>query len=95
MDDYVGSEMTPAFAISQAPNEKVRALLQSVMGASARPANLTPAEADDLRAFEIQLANENIESRRVAMNGGVAGIVQKNRVTESLLANNIHAQGNQ
>ena len=45
--------------------------------------------------WSIQLANENVEARRLAMNGGVAGIAQKNRTEASWLHANIHAQGNQ
>lgn len=59
------------------------------------PPNLTAEEAQDLEAFRNQLAEQNVEARRVAMNGGVAGIVQKNRVEASWLHANIHTQGNQ
>lgn len=94
MDDYVGSELTPQFALENSP-PKVRALLQSVMGAGARPAGMTAAESEDLDAWRNQLAEQNVEARRLAINGGVASIAQKNRTEASWLHANIHAQGNQ
>lgn len=91
MGDYVGSELTPAFAIANSP-PAVQPLLRSVMGAGARPAGMTAAESEDLDAWRNQLANENYEARRLAAHGGVAGIAQKNRVEAAWLHANIHSK---
>ena len=91
MDAYVGSDITPEFAIANSP-PAVQPLLRSVMGAGARPAGMTAGEEADLDAWREQLANENYEARRLAANGGVAGVVQKNRVEAAWLSENIHSK---
>ena len=94
MGDYVGTDLTPQFAIENSP-PAVQPLLRSVIVADARPAGITAAEEADLNAWRNQLANENYEARRLQAHGGVAGIAQKNRTEASWLHANIHAQGNQ
>ncbi len=54
------------------------------------PSKLSPAEQASLRAFEVSLANQHVTERHNAAHGGQAAMQQKERVTESLLRNNIH-----
>lgn len=64
--------------------------------APARPSQLTVAEHQELDRFKAELPNAiigaELDARQVQANGGSAAISQKERVTASFLANNIHRQ---
>lgn len=60
----------------------------------ARPSQMTVAEYQELEQFKTALPtliiNAELDARHVQAHGGAAAMSQKERVTASLLANNIH-----
>lgn len=62
--------------------------------APARPSQMTAGEAAELEQFKASLPNAiisaELDQRAQAMNGGAAGVAQKERVTAMLQANNQH-----
>ena len=62
--------------------------------APARPSQMTVAEHQELEQFKASLPNAiisaELDQRAQAMNGGAAGVAQKERVTAMLQANNQH-----
>lgn len=59
-----------------------------------RPTQMTAGEAAELESFKESLPNAiisaELDQRAQAMNGGAAGVAQKERVTAMLQANNQH-----
>jgi hypothetical protein len=59
-----------------------------------RPTQMTAGEAAELESFKAGLPNAiisaELDQRAQAMNGGAAGVAQKERVTAMLQANNQH-----
>jgi hypothetical protein len=59
-----------------------------------RPTQMTAGEAAELEQFKASLPNAiisaELDQRAQAMNGGAAGVAQKERVTAMLQANNQH-----
>jgi hypothetical protein len=76
------------------PARKDVAPMTTTTPAPARPSQMTVAEHQELEQFKASLpnaiANAEVEARHVQANGGAAAMSQKERVTASFLANNIH-----
>lgn len=77
-----------------APLRKDVSPMTTTNPAPARPSKMTAAEALELDRFKAELPNAlistELDARQVQANGGSAAISQKERVTASFLANNIH-----
>jgi hypothetical protein len=82
--------------VSQPATRKDLSPMTMTKPAPARPSQMTAAEFNDLQAFKAELPNAiisaGLDARQVQANGGSAAISQKERVTASFLANNIHRQ---